>query len=83
MSERYANFSREELIRLLERRDARQRYGLVWEREGIEADRVVNDDYVVLDLDRELATPLQGDAGWQKLVIEGDNWDALRALRTS
>lgn len=81
MSNRYANFSREELVRLLERRDAGQRYGLVWEREGIEQDRAVNDDYVVLDLDQELSTPPSGEAGWRNLVIEGDNWDALRVLR--
>ncbi|EGO93943.1 site-specific DNA-methyltransferase, partial [Acidiphilium sp. PM] len=77
---RYANFSKDELIRLLERRDARQRYGLIWEREGIERDRAVNDDFVVLDLVEDLSTPRQA-SGWQNFVIEGDNWDALRALR--
>ncbi|HQU01088.1 MAG TPA: site-specific DNA-methyltransferase, partial [Acetobacteraceae bacterium] len=81
MSDRYSNYTHEELVRMLERRDARQHYGLIWERESIEADRAVNDDYVVLDLDQELSTPLQADAGWQNLVIEGDNWNALRALR--
>ena len=34
VSSRYDDLAREDLIRLLERRDARQRYGLLWEREG-------------------------------------------------
>lgn len=78
---RYDQHSREELIRILERRDSERRYGLVWEREGIEADRAVNSDFVALDLDPELSTPPTDDRGWRNLVIEGDNWDALRALR--
>ncbi|MDX9981341.1 MAG: site-specific DNA-methyltransferase, partial [Lentisphaeria bacterium] len=53
-------------------------YGLVWEREEIEPDRRLNDDFVALDLDRELS---QGDAPYRNLIIEGDNFDALRFLR--
>src|SRR5580704_10251847 len=81
MESRYEHLPREDLIRLLERRDALQRYGLVWEREGIEPDRALNQDYVVFDLDPALSTPPQDELGWRNLVIEGDNWDALRALR--
>ncbi len=81
MTNRYDHLSKEDLIRLLERRDAMQRYGLIWEREGIEQDRARNQDYVVLDLDPALSTAPQDEAGWRNLVIEGDNWDALRALR--
>ena len=81
MTGRYDHHSREDLIRLLERRDAQQRYGLVWEREGIDGDRAVNDDFVVFDIDPGLSTPPQDARGWRNLVIEGDNWDALRALR--
>ncbi len=81
MSNRYSELTRDELIRLLERRDAMQGYGLRWEREGIEPDRAVNDDYVVLDLDPGLSTKPNEAGGWRNLVIEGDNWDALRVLR--
>jgi adenine-specific DNA-methyltransferase len=81
MTSRYDHLSNEQLIRLLERRDVMQRYGLIWEREGIEQDRARNQDYVVLDLDSTLSTAPQDEAGWRNLVIEGDNWDALRALR--
>jgi adenine-specific DNA-methyltransferase len=81
MTGRYDHLSHDDLIRLLERRDTLQRYGLIWEREGIEPDRALNQDYVVFDLDRGLSTAPQDALGWRNLVIEGDNWDALRALR--
>ena len=78
---RYEHLSKEALIALLERRDAHRPYGLVWEREGITPDRAANADFVALDLDAALSTPTGPDGGWRNLVIEGDNWDALRALR--
>ncbi|HET6545227.1 MAG TPA: site-specific DNA-methyltransferase, partial [Rhodanobacteraceae bacterium] len=66
------------MIRLLERRDAERQLGLVWERDEIEADRSLNDDFVALELDPALS---HGDAPWDNLIIEGDNFDALRYLR--
>jgi adenine-specific DNA-methyltransferase len=55
----------------------------VWEREGIDSDRALNSDFVALELDQELSTTPADERGWRNLVIEGDNWDALRALRVS
>jgi len=78
---RYDHLSREALIGLLERRDTQRSYGLVWEREGIDRERAINEDFVVLDLDPALSTAPQDTSGWRNLIIEGDNWDALRALR--
>jgi len=75
----YSDLSKEQLIALLQRRDRERRLGLVWEREAIEKDRAVNHDFVTLDEDGELARP--GPNGARNLVIEGDNYDALRALR--
>jgi len=75
---RYDNHTREQLIRLLQRRDAERQLGLVWERDEIEADRALNDDFVALELDPALG---HGDAPWDNLIIEGDNFDALRYLR--
>ncbi|MGN6519088.1 MAG: site-specific DNA-methyltransferase, partial [Dokdonella sp.] len=66
------------MIRLLQRRDAERQLGLVWERDEIEADRALNDDFVALELDPSLS---HGDAPWDNLIIEGDNFDALRYLR--
>lgn len=76
----YAHLDKEALIRLLERRDAQRELGLVWERDEIDADAAVNEDFVALDLDAALS---HGAAPWGNLVIEGDNYDALRALRMS
>lgn len=77
---RYDHLDRAALIRLLERRDAERQLGLVWEREEIDADQAVNDDFVALELDAALS---HGPARWDNLIIEGDNYDALRALRIS
>lgn len=78
---RYSDLPREELIRLLERRDARRSLGLVWERERIARDNTDNDDFIAFDLDATLSSAPSLNGGWQNLIIEGDNWDALRALR--
>lgn len=76
----YDNLDRQTLIRLLQRRDAERQLGLVWEREEIEADHALNNDFVALTLDPTLS---HGDAPWDNMIIEGDNFDALRALRAS
>lgn len=76
----YEDLDRDALIRLLRRRDAERQLGLVWERDEIEADAAINSDYVALQLDTALS---HGNAPWDNLIIEGDNFDALRALRMS
>lgn len=43
---RYDILDRDTLVRLLQRRDAERQLGLVWERDEIEAERALNDDYV-------------------------------------
>lgn len=76
----YTDLSKAELVQLLEARDRRDatRFGLVWEANEIERDRALNQDFVALDLDQSLSC---GDAPWKNLIIEGDNFDALRYLR--
>ncbi len=71
---RYAHLDRDALIRLLERRDAEQTFGLVWERGEPDQGQA---PAVTLDLDRGLSV---GDAPHRNLMIEGDNLDALRFL---
>lgn len=78
MADKYEEYSREELIRLLRERDRKPRFGLVWERDEIKHDRSLNDDFVVLEQDSELSV---GQAPHRNLLIEGDNFDALRYLR--
>jgi adenine-specific DNA-methyltransferase len=77
MATEYEHLSREALIELLKRRDSQMPYGLTWERRGIEHDKALNRDFVGLELDRALSC---GDAPWRNLIIEGDNYDALRNL---
>jgi adenine specific DNA methylase Mod len=74
----YDHLTKEQLIALLQRREREASYGLVWERDEIEPDKHVNDDFVALDLDRSLSC---GAGPWENLIIEGDNFDALRYLR--
>ncbi|MCC2866307.1 MAG: site-specific DNA-methyltransferase [Candidatus Accumulibacter phosphatis] len=78
MADNYEDYSRDQLIRLLRERDRRPRFGLVWERDEIDHDLSVNSDFVALDWDAELSC---GDGPQQNLIIEGDNFDALRYLR--
>ena len=80
MGSRYEDLNREELLQLLAARDRRDatRFGLVWEANEIERDKALNSDFVALDLVSELCV---GVAPWRNLLIEGDNFDALRYLR--
>ncbi len=78
MADKYEHYSREELIRLLRERDRKPKFGLVWERDEIDHDNSLNDDFVALDVVPELSA---GEGPWRNLVIEGDNFDALRYLR--
>lgn len=52
--------------------------GLVWERDEIEADNAVDANFVAATLIPELSDKA---APWHNMVIEGDNYDALRWLR--
>jgi adenine-specific DNA-methyltransferase len=77
---KYDHLTHDELVSLLNARDRRDatRFGLVWEANEIERDKAVNADFVALDLQPEHSV---GEAPWSNLVIEGDNFDALRYLR--
>jgi adenine-specific DNA-methyltransferase len=75
----YRDLTHEQLIALLEARD-RKKFGLIWERDAIEHDRALNSDFVALDELPELGT---GDGARGNLIIEGDNFDALRALKVA
>lgn len=74
----YDGLSRSQLIALLHKRDAERRLGLVWERNEIDVDHAIEKNFVVADL-----IPAQSELNgpWPNLVIEGDNYDALRWLR--
>lgn len=78
MADNYDQYSKEELLRLLRERDRKPKFGLVWERNEIEHDKSLNDDFVALDFDPNLSC---GDTPFENFIIEGDNFDALRYLR--
>lgn len=80
MASRYDHLTPDELIRLLEARDRRDstKFGLIWEANEIDRDKAINSDFVALDLIPEQSV---GTAPWRNLIIEGDNFDALRYLR--
>jgi len=78
VADNYDHYSKEELLRLIRERDRKPKFGLVWERDEIEHDKSLNSDFVALDLDPSLSC---GDAPYENLIIEGDNFDALRYLR--
>jgi adenine-specific DNA-methyltransferase len=77
LSRDYESLSKEALVEILRRRDAQARYGLIWEREEIPPENALNRDFVGLELDRELS---RGEAPHGNLIVEGDNYDALRLL---
>lgn len=78
MADNYDDYSKDQLLRLLRERDRRPNFGLVWERDEIDHDLSVNNDFVALDWDADLSC---GDGPQDNLIIEGDNFDALRTLR--
>jgi adenine-specific DNA-methyltransferase len=78
MAGKYEGLSREQLIQLLEKHDRTKKLGLVWERDQIEADRAIDANFVACAIQPTLSDKA---APWRNLVIEGDNFDALRWLR--
>jgi len=72
MADNYGDYSKDELVRLLRERDRKPRFGLAWERNEIEHDKAINDDFMVLDFGAGLPC---GDAPFRNLIIEGDNFD--------
>ena len=77
MANNYNSYSKQDLVELLNKRDHERKLGLVWERDDIEHERTLINDFVTLELDQELSV---GEAPYRNLLIEGDNFDALRHL---
>ena len=78
MADQFEDLSREQLLKLVRQRERQKKLGLVWERDAIERDRALDDRFISLSLVPELG---DGAAPWPNMVIEGDNFDALRWLR--
>lgn len=78
MADKYDEYTKAELLRLIRKRDHKPRFGLVWERDEIDHDRSINADFVTLEYDEALSC---GTGPYTNLLIEADNFDALRYLR--
>ncbi len=81
-----ASLNEHELRRLVVEMRTRQKLGLVWENNAIERDRSLNNDVVLPRLNADLSVRAQGrpqGAPYDNLIIEGDNFDALRLLHTT
>jgi adenine-specific DNA-methyltransferase len=78
----YESLTKEELIAVLKRRDVTSRYGLRWESDAskVPQDKALNRDFVGLELSTELSV---GAGPWQNIIIEADNYDALRHLAST
>jgi len=78
MAGKYDDLTHAQLVELLEKRDRTKKLGLVWERDEIEADAAVDANFIACRIDEVVSDK---PAPWDNLVIEGDNFDALRWLR--
>ena len=75
-----------ELRRLLVEHLGKRKLGLHWESDAIARDAALNADIVLPRRHPELghrAADMAADAPHRNLIIEGDNFDALRLLRTT
>lgn len=73
-----------EMKRLLVDLLTRQRLGLYWERDLVAQDRALNENHVILTLDGGQGSGAScGAPPYRNLIIEGENFDALRLLRTT
>lgn len=75
--------SAQELRRLLAEHLTRQKLGLYWERDAIEHDKALNANVVLPRLVPEWSHTPEGCTEHRNLIIEGDNFDSLRLLRST
>ena len=72
-----------ELRRLLAEHLTRQKLGLYWERDAIAHDQALNADVVLPRVVPQYGHAPEGCAAHRNLIIEGDNFDSLRLLRST
>nr|CBA26901.1 hypothetical protein Csp_G38950 [Curvibacter putative symbiont of Hydra magnipapillata] len=72
-----------ELRRLLAEHLTHRKLGLTWERDAIAHDRALNADVVLPRVVPEWSHTPEGCTTHRNLVIEGDNFDSLRLLRST
>ncbi len=78
--------SADQLRRLLVERLTQQKLGLYWEHDSLDRDRAINEHVVLPRVVPELCHRDADDAAtapFPNLIIEGDNFDSLRLLRST
>lgn len=83
IEERLAGLNEQELRRLLIEHLSSRKLGLHWESSAIERDRALNSDVVLPRVNYSQSVPKAATEPYRNLVIEGDNFDALRLLRST
>lgn len=79
---RLPTLNEDELRRELAELLTNQKLGLTWEHSAIERDRALNAQIVLPRLAAEISHGMAGSP-CQNLIIEGDNFDSLRMLRST
>ena len=77
------HLSAPQLRRLVAEMRAEKKLGLYWEADEIERDQALNADVVLPRLVPGWSHALDGASGSANLIIEGDNFDSLRLLRST
>jgi len=80
------HLNEQQLRRLLVEHLTKQKLGLYWEANAIERDAAMNADVVLPSLVEEWSCrpeAMSEDQAHRNLIIEGDNYDSLRLLRTT
>lgn len=78
-----SGLNEQELRRLLIEHLSTRKLGLNWESSAIERDRALNSDIVLPRVNYLSSVPPVATAPYRNLIIEGDNFDALRLLRST
>lgn len=80
---RLDTLTHQELKRYLVQELTRKKLGLVWEADLIERDKALNANMVFPQVEAELSHFAPGSTSSGNLIIEGDNFDALRLLKAT
>lgn len=83
ITELVESLSPQEMKRLLVEKLTSQKLGLVWESDSIERDKAMNANVVLPRLREDLSCDPSDSGIYSNLIIEGDNFDTLRLLRTT
>ena len=81
--EQFQNLNAPQLRRLLVEHLSKQKLGLYWESNAIERDAALNANVVLPRLKTDFSHTPSGTSQHRNLIIEGDNFDSLRLLRST